>query len=75
MDYKEIYNENDSFEQAMHDSLVMIGMTIVDLHDDKLTPPQALTLVDKMITTFADYANNHVEDEEKYHRNNEHEEI
>ena len=68
MDWKEIYNENDTFEQAMHDTLVMIGTTICDLQKGKFTPPQALTLVEDMINTFAIYALAHIEEDDKYNR-------
>ena len=63
MDWKEIYNENDSFEQIMHDTLLMIALTFVDLDNSRFSPSQALSMVNDMINTFAQYATEHMEDE------------
>ena len=68
MDWKEIYNENDSFEQIMHDTLLMIALIFVDLDNNRFTPSQALSMVNDMINTFAQYATEHMEDDAKYHR-------
>ena len=68
MDWKEIYDENDTFEQCMHDTLVLIGMAFKDIEDGKSTPSKALYMVGNMISTFASYALAHMEDENKYHR-------